>query len=83
MHTQAPSDLGPVFSSSLMSFRAFSICAADRAGEGPNRTPRAFAAIRPALVRSTIKDRSKSAIPANAVDTMWLRAATLRGCRTP
>lgn len=31
---------------------------------------RAFAAIRPALVRSTIKGRSKSAIPANTVNTM-------------
>jgi hypothetical protein len=37
---------------------------------GPNRTPFAFAAIRPALVRSTIKLRSKSAMPANTVSTM-------------
>ena len=31
-----------------MSWRAWAICSADRAGDGPNRTPRAFAAIRPA-----------------------------------
>jgi hypothetical protein len=34
--------------------------------------PRALAAIRPALVRSTIRDRSKSAMPANTVSTMRL-----------
>lgn len=38
--------------------------------EGSSRTPRAFAAIRPLLMRSAIKDRSKSAMPANTINTM-------------
>lgn len=83
MHTQEPSDLGHRLFLVFDELPGVFDLRGGQGREGPNRTPRAFAGIRPALVRSTIKDRSKSAIPANAVDTMWLRAATLRGCRTP
>ncbi|MCY1302563.1 hypothetical protein D9M70_522240 [compost metagenome] len=39
-------------------------------GRRPNCTPRALAASRPFLVRSMIRERSNSAMPANTVSTM-------------
>ena len=66
MDAQQAGNLGHGFAVRLNELTGMS----DLLGRGPKRTPRALAAILPVLVRSTIRDRSKSAMPANTVSTM-------------
>jgi hypothetical protein len=70
MHLQEPGNLCHRFAVLLNELTRVGDLFGRKGRGGPNRTPRALAAIRPALVRSTIKARSKSAMPANTVNTM-------------